>query len=182
MPQRYYQSLISLLPKGRLWQFSQDSNIGRILRGVSIEFNRLKEKTDEFLNESFPSTADVNLPDFEFDAGLPPPPAGIPIEERRQRVRSRIFEQEVNSFEYIISSLLTLGIVVTAVSKQKPLYVADFRAGDRSYSYEWLNAFLIDASATKTNNDTVGTVDEQNVRELLEDIIVAYATWGITYA
>ena len=177
--ERYYNSLVKLLPKGKLWQFSKDSYFGRFLRGISVEFSRLADKVKEMIAESFVKTSDQNIIDWEDEAGIMSPSAAT-LQRRRENVLFVFFTDNLNSFEFLINSLFLIGFVAL-IRKEKPLYVADFRAADRCNSYDWLTCFLIDVTA-KTDGTSIVSADQETVEAELERIVVGYASFGLTYA
>lgn len=61
------------LPKGRLWSsgFDINSNIGKLIRGLCVEFYRLEVLTKSISDEIDVNLADELLPDWEKSVGIP---------------------------------------------------------------------------------------------------------------
>ena len=82
------------LPKGKVWSsgFDQDSNIGKLIKGLSIEFYRLEVLTKKISDETDVSKTDELLTDWEKSVGIPDNcfDTTPSIEDRREQVRQKL--------------------------------------------------------------------------------------------
>ncbi|HID70725.1 MAG TPA: DUF2313 domain-containing protein, partial [Desulfobacterales bacterium] len=65
--------LASHLPVGRVWEqaFSGDSNIGKLIAGLAVEFYRIELQTGRIASEIDVHEADQLLEDWEKSVGIP---------------------------------------------------------------------------------------------------------------
>ena len=82
------------LPKGKVWSsgFDQDSNIGKLIKGLSIEFYRLEVLTKKISDETDINKTDELLADWEKSVGIPDScfDTTPSIEDRREQVRQKL--------------------------------------------------------------------------------------------
>lgn len=82
------------LPKGRVWSsgFDQDSNIGKLIKGLSIEFYRLEVLTKKISDETDIIKTDELLTDWEKSVGIPDNCFDTTpnIEDRREQIRQKL--------------------------------------------------------------------------------------------
>ena len=78
------------LPSGRVWSsgFDINSNMGKLIRGLCVEFYRLEVLTKRISDETDANLTDDLLPDWERSVGIPDDCFGnnATIEERRRQV------------------------------------------------------------------------------------------------
>lgn len=67
----YFQQLKALLPRGKIWDKSADSILGKLLSTFSEEFARIEQRVEDLVNESDPRTTSELLAEWENFAGLP---------------------------------------------------------------------------------------------------------------
>ena len=84
----YYAQLVLLQPPGAALPRDEDTDWGRLLRGLSLEFERVDGRADILVAESDPRLTLELLPDWERAYGLPDGclPSGSTIQERRSAV------------------------------------------------------------------------------------------------
>ena len=68
-PSRYTNTLLALLPPGRLWRWV-GSNLFNLFAGCADELDRFDGRVTDLLNEADPRTASELLPDYETELDL----------------------------------------------------------------------------------------------------------------
>lgn len=85
--------LASHLPVGRIWQgaFAPDSNIGKLIRGLSFEYYRLQVLAQKVSIEMDTSQANELLIEWEKSAGIPDScfSTNASIERRRKQIEQK---------------------------------------------------------------------------------------------
>jgi uncharacterized protein YmfQ (DUF2313 family) len=124
----YADQLHSLLPPGRAWGPSPDSNLRKLLLGAAGELARVHARAGDLFREGDPRAAVELLDAWEEFLGLPSPCTGplVEVEARRRAVLARLLEQGGQTPAYFVSLAASLGFTVTVRD-----YVA-FRAGSRA--------------------------------------------------
>lgn len=91
-PEQYQQAGLALLPIGRAWTRSPDSQLGKLMLDLGDELARIDTTGDRLLGESFVDNAFMLLPDWEAFAGLPDCPAGddLTIDNRRLALAAKL--------------------------------------------------------------------------------------------
>lgn len=91
-PEQYQQAGLALLPIGRAWTRSPDSQLGKLMLGLGDELARIDGLGDRLLDESFAESAFMLLPDWEAFAGLPDCPTSndTTIENRRLALAAKL--------------------------------------------------------------------------------------------
>lgn len=124
----YAEQLRSLLPPGRAWGPSPDSNLRKLLLGMAGELARVHGRAGDLRREGDPRATVELLEDWETFLGLPSPCTGPleGLEARRGAVLARLLEQGGQSPAYFVELAASLGFSVTVVDYQA------FRAGSRA--------------------------------------------------
>lgn len=82
------------LPKGRVWSsgFDNNSNLGKLIRGLGVEFYRLEVLTKKISDEIDVNFADELLPDWEASVGIPDDcfVTNTTVAERRKQVLAKL--------------------------------------------------------------------------------------------
>ena len=145
-PSRYYESLKSLLPRGRFWNFSIDSKIGRILNGIATAVERIDQFYGSVREEFEVQTAtDMTIAEWERDHGVDTQEAitnNLTLQQRRDQVIAIQTQQLLASFDIIRQQLAAINVTAT-IQKFKPTYSGVVRAGDPLRSVNLLTRFYL---------------------------------------
>ena len=69
--ERYRDAAIALLPPGRAYSKDPESNVGKLLEALTVEFARVHESAAELISNRTPLRADAYIADWEEALGLP---------------------------------------------------------------------------------------------------------------
>lgn len=69
--EQYKNLLLSLLPKGKIWNREPNSIIAKVLKGLAWEFYRIEARAETLITESFVSKTSELITDHEEDFDLP---------------------------------------------------------------------------------------------------------------
>ena len=131
-----------LLPRGRAWAQiadSEDTTQGLSLATLMPTWERLANSDAALLNDSFPSTTDLLLPEWQSSLGLPDPCAGAAptLQQARGQVVARLTGRGHNqSIDYFTTFAQNLGFVVT-ITQFAPFRAGIARAGTPLYDNPW---------------------------------------------
>lgn len=149
---KYLLSLINLLPKGKAWSTESNTNLYKLLNGLSLEFERVEKRKDQLLKESDPRTATETIEDWERVFGLPDDcdkeSNDFSIERRLKLVNRKISFRGGQSPSYFQNYIKALGFEAEVVENH------EFRAGMAtagnalSNGIEWINTFYIKVPKT----------------------------------
>ncbi len=113
--QDYLNSFLTLLPTGRIWQKTADSNLYQAIASLIPTISRLSDTATELLTDSFIGTTNELLPEWQSSLGLPDPclPATATFEEQRAQAIARFIGVEGQSVPFLIAYAANLGFVIT---------------------------------------------------------------------
>jgi uncharacterized protein YmfQ (DUF2313 family) len=98
---KYQNSLLQLLPPGRAISKEPDSNVGKLMRAIAIEFARAHEYLDTVLKSANPADPGVDfITDWEEALALPDPSVALPstaYDARRAAVAAKLIGQKDHS-------------------------------------------------------------------------------------
>lgn len=116
------------LPNGQLWEFDEDSDISKLLLGLSQELVRIDERVQQLLAESHPSMVDLLLEEWEADLGLPDDctPLTETLAERKAAVNQKFKLYGSQSREFQIAMAAALGITITITEYRHRRFGDDF--------------------------------------------------------
>lgn len=143
----FLTQLQALLPQGKAWSRSTDSDITKVLNGLAPELARVQGRAEDFLLEANPGTAVEMLPEYENVNGLPDPcaPTLGTTEERQNAVLARLREDAGHNPADYVALAETFGHTGTVVYRRPfmPFYAGRGRCGSRCYGKEWVHAFIV---------------------------------------
>lgn len=168
--EQYARQLKQLLPPGRLWNLLAGSWIEKVLLAIGDEFERVDTRGSDLVDESFPSTTDEMLSEWEAALGLPDDcdeDLSLTDDERRDRITEKLISRGGQTPQFFIDMADVLGVTVTIDEGQYTNLrcgVAECGSplGGLGSDYEWTvnipSGFLTDSSGngyTLTENGTV---------------------------
>lgn len=143
----YAAQIRKLFPRGRLWRFEPDSNLWKLVQAIADEFDRVRGRGKDLINESDPRTATETIADWEAMLSLPDervPELSAVLAERRVAVTSKFVAQGGSNYAYYETLTLACGYPLVSIEKLSGrLLRAGFRVGDRAYSDAYAYAILI---------------------------------------
>lgn len=145
--EQFSNSLRRFFPKGKAWVL-RNSNLSKLIDGLSVEFCRVQERLDKMLIERDPRKTDELLIDWETALALPDECSelGAGIEKRRQEIVFKLTNTGGSSRAYFEQVARNLGFDVT-VSDFFPFRAGRSRCGDALTNDEWTFWFQVTAPA-----------------------------------
>ena len=142
----YKNSLINLAPQGIAWSKESTALWVNLLDALAQEYARIDANAVYLLDEIFPDTTTLLLPDWERVAGLPDECSqpGETIAIRRHNLLQKIASRGGQSKAYFISTALSLGYTVT-VDEFTPFRVGISSVGDPLCNEQWWFTWRINA-------------------------------------
>lgn len=107
----YVTQLFLLQPPGAALPKEEDSDWGRLLQGIALEYDRIEGRSADLVRESDPRAASELLEDWERAYGLPDPciPAGATLQERRAALVARLTDVGRQDLAYYYDLAARLG-------------------------------------------------------------------------
>lgn len=172
----YKQIMIKLSPTGACWPIEDDSNWVTLLEALAQEYARVDAAAYELVQEAFPDTSTVLLPNWERVLGLPDECStpGASIDVRRADVLAKLRARGGQSAAYIESVIAAYG-AQAVVQDMVPFYADEGEAGEHVFDTIWDYKFLIDVQ----NPSTIEDVDSFECR--MNQITPAYAQSFFVY-
>lgn len=131
----YAKQFAALLPPGRLWNLEQDSTLQATLAAMADEFERIRLRGANLIDETDPRTATETIADWERMVGLPDERVttiASAIEDRRVAVTQKVVAQGGQNYQYFSDLCAACGWPLVSISKN-PLLRVGFRVGARCY-------------------------------------------------
>lgn len=134
-PEEYTRQLISLLPKGKLWnkaRSNQPCTIKELFSGLSEELSRVETRTEDLvLIEKVAATTTELLEEMEVDFGIlyDNLNQGLTFEQRRERVLAKLISFGGNHKEYFEAIADSLGWPIT-IEEFRPFFMNIGAMGD----------------------------------------------------
>jgi len=185
-----YKNLVrTLLPKGRLWRFSDGSNADKVFTALVQEFCRVEQRVKDLLFESDPRQAIELLKDWERMLALPDectPDDLNEIDRRRQVVQklTQIGALNADFYEFLGEQLgfeinvfdakeLRSGFNSgdTLFNFRTDILRAGDRAGDNLTDFGWRFFFLVELPATAATILRAGGDTGSRLREFENPLI-----------
>ena len=85
----YFESIKTLFPKGRLWEFHENKNLTKLVKGLAYPFGLLIGRFNSTKKEFFPQSASETIGDWESALGLEAR-GDLGLEARRALVLERL--------------------------------------------------------------------------------------------
>lgn len=145
----YIDLLLTLLPDGEIWNKEVDSELYKLVYGLSQELYRLDLKLQELMVESNPVTMSRFLTARENEAGLPDLCIGIPdtIQARIQLVLYKWANLGGASKQFLIDACNHFGFVAT-IEEYNPFRAGHNRTGEELTTEKWSNVFKVNCPST----------------------------------
>lgn len=127
-----YSSVIhKLLPSGKAWNKEENSNLDKLVQGISEEFVRIDKRGNELIVELDPTRSTELLPNWETLLGLPDASFGEPdsAQERRNLVVLKLSLRGGQSRQYFIDLIKKLGFDIE-IQEFHPFRAGGSSAGD----------------------------------------------------
>lgn len=140
----YRDQLAQLLPPGRAWTRTADSDMGRLLAALADELARVDGRAANLVEEADPRTTLELLSDWERVAGLPDNCTGTSgtVSERRIALLSKLTQIGGQSIPAMAMLAARLGYVVE-IAEFAPAVVG-LGAGDELTGDAWAHAWLVE--------------------------------------
>ena len=153
----FLKAMQALLPRGRVWQRSQESVQAAVLSGLSAIYERLTARAAVAITEAFPSSTYELLAEWEASLGLPDPCQGAApgVESRRNQVVARFIGNAGQSVNYFIGFAATLGYEVTITQFVPSRFGMPF--GGLLNGDDWAHAWQVNAPQFKLDYFLFGT-------------------------
>ena len=153
----YVRLLKRLLPKGKLWEVSEQSNFKKLLEGMAIEFARLHARSLELIKEVDPRTTVELINEWETLTGLPDPCVSLTqtLQQRRLAVVEKLTRLASLSPRYYIEVARALGYEVS-ITEFKPFRVGGSKMGDRINGRDWQFTWRVNAPTVTVRVFTLG--------------------------
>ena len=126
----YYEQLVLLQPPGRALPLDEDTDWGRLLRGISLEFERVEARSATLVEESDPRLTLELLEEWERAYGLQDGclPAGSSLQERRAAVVAKLSDIGEQTLAYWRALAVLLGYDVD-VTEFRPFICGQSECG-----------------------------------------------------
>jgi len=153
----YVRLLKSLLPRGKLWEGSEQSNFRKLLEGMAIEFARLHDRSLELIKEVDPRTTVELINEWETLTGLPDPCVNLTqtLQQRRLAAVEKLTRLASLSPRYYIEVARALGYEVS-ITEFKPFRVGVSKMGESVNGLDWQFTWRINAPAVTVRVFTIG--------------------------
>lgn len=187
-PAEFQQALLALLPRGRAWPRRLTSLLAAVVGGVGDCYADFHASVVNFLDvESDPAQANMLLPDWEADYGLPDScsPPDPTTEQRHAALLARIGATGGQSAAYFIGFAAALGYVITITtwSAWTPWDSPWLPATGPSWRFAWqVNAPTVTVSysnAWSSPWDPLWAISDTELACRLAKIVPAYGTFWI---
>ena len=111
---QYALAMMALLPRGRVWQRTQDSNQYKLIEGLARTYQDVDAAAAQLLVDAFPASTTALINEWNSTVGIPDPCFGAPetIEQNRQFIVTKLTADGGQSNAYYIGLALNLGLVV----------------------------------------------------------------------
>ena len=141
----YEDHLVTLLPEGVAWPKEENTNLRKVLSGISVELERVDGRACDAIEESDPRTTYELLEDWERTVGLPDK-CSESIEQtlqvRRNAVVAKLNSRGGQSKEFYIDLAKSNDIDIT-ITEPFPFRAGRNSAGDLLYGIEWLHHWIV---------------------------------------
>ena len=173
----YKKTLLGLLPLGLAWPREPGTNLDNFITAIAEEPNRVAERVQDMLTESYPLMSSELLTDWERITGLPEGCQGAPdtLQARREAVDQKLATTGGQSKQFYIDLAAKIGFEVT-ITEYSPFKVGRNATGDALNGDNWAYAWQINAPEEtirefKTGRSAVGEPLRYWGNELLECVI-----------
>jgi uncharacterized protein YmfQ (DUF2313 family) len=142
----YTQQLIKLAPSGLAWSTESTSNWVKLLSAIAAECARVDAMGGLLVEESFPDTTLLLLPNWERVAGLPDDCSAFEdtIQIRKRNLLAKIVARGGATKQYLIEVAETFGFTINIVEFDQ--FRVDYsRVGDPLCDEPWQFAFEVQA-------------------------------------
>jgi len=128
----YLQMLISLLPRGDIWQINKGSHLDKLFTAHAHELSRLDGETYRFIREMNPLFSIEALEDWERVLGLPDTCLGSEqtIYMRRLMVLRKLMRGQSFSKKYLLDICKLMGYEEAYITDFSPFMVDIGKVGD----------------------------------------------------
>lgn len=186
----YKSLLINLLPKGKLWQPTDQPTFSDLLGSTAQELCRVDDRAKQMLIEVDTRTTDESLDTWEGVLGIPDEctPDGQTDDERRQQATQKLTNVGGLSAEFYEETNLNLGFVTVVENRVNFLagrgragdlisnyfdehFVAGSTAGTQLAKWGWLYYFNVELPATASEHFVAGSFAGDPLRSFSNELI-----------
>ncbi len=162
---------LRLMPCGPVWPKLQGALQPQAVAALMPAYQRLIERDNNLLVDSFPSTAVESLPEWEYTLGLPDPCAGEDqtVAQRQAHVVARLTQSNGPSIPSLTAFAATLGYPIT-ITEFAPARYGSHKIGQPIRGKAWAHAWRI---TTVSTNIVPARYGKHRIGE-------PYRTWGGT--
>lgn len=111
---QYAAALMSLLPRGRVWQRNIDSVQASLIEGLARTYQQVDAAAVQLLVDAFPATTTALIDEWNATVGIPDPCFGAPetIEQNRQFIVTKLTADGGQSVNYYTALAANLGLTI----------------------------------------------------------------------
>lgn len=145
------EQLARLLPPGEAWQVEAGSVAEKFLQGLADEFERIRKRGADLIEETDPRTATETLPEWEAMLSIPDELiTAIPgtTAARRVAITAKYASRGGQSYDYLAALSLAAGYPLISITRglSRMLRIGA-RIGDRVYGNEYAYSILFTVGA-----------------------------------
>ena len=167
------QTLLSLLPEGAVWTKDLDSELGKLMAGIAVEFARIEQRADDVINESLPSSTNELIDEWETQYSLPDCCTADENQTDEKRIMDvcqsyRMRGSQSNAF--FIEAAAVLGEQITITEYQQFTFGMQFgnQFANDDWAYTWqVNTRVVDYREFKCG-DAFGVSHRSWINKRLE--------------
>ena len=181
----YMQSILSMLPIGKLWSNMQSNQFTAFLSVIAKELEYIEDHITYLFTESVTGTSTDTLEDWEYNVGLPEPGTILAstIEDRRAQAHAKIYanyNQGLNAQFYIdYANALGFSIRFAYDAIYMPFRVGASRVGDRIGGTDILGSSTAGVVTVQVIGGLEGTEYLQDVFEILKPAHILLVWEGV---
>jgi len=138
----YRKQLQSLLPKGKIWNRTENSVLTKLLWGLAEELARIDNRVLNLIEEKFLDSADELITEHEYDFGIPEEgkELQITLELRRNELKGKLLQIGQQDKQYFIELCNKIGYNVS-IEEFRPAWcgivVSGEPCGDQENLFYW---------------------------------------------
>jgi len=142
--ENFRKAFLNLCPRGAIWPREPGTLLYQVAGTLFAPYARNSTSANDLLVDSFPSTTEQLLPEWESSLGLPDPCAGTDptLQQRQAQVVARLTDAGGCSIAYFVSYAAKLGFDIT-ITTFAAGRAGQLRAGAPANSEAWAFAWRV---------------------------------------